>query len=59
MKKIKIELIVVKCIIQNIYHENEGILNIAPGENKSPESFFTNDLCEGQNFSYLFSKGEL
>ena len=46
------------CVIPVIYNENQGILDIAPGENKTPESFFKDDFCEEQAFPYLLPKGK-
>ena len=46
------------CIIPNIYNDAQGILHIAPGENKTPESFFDDDFCEEQAFPYLLPKGK-
>lgn len=46
------------CVIPNIYSEDHGILDIAPCENKLPESFFQDDFCEEQAFPYLLPKGK-
>jgi len=45
------------CVVPNIYNEGQNLLDIAPGENKTPESFFNDDFCEEQAFPYLFPKG--
>lgn len=45
-------------IIPNIYNEQQNILDIAPGENKSPESFLKDEFCEEQAFPFLFPKGK-
>ena len=46
------------CVIPVIYNENQRILDIAPGENKTPQSIFKDDFCEEQAFPYLFPKGK-
>ena len=46
------------CVIPNIYDDNSNTLEIAPGENKPPLSFFSDDFCEEQAFPYLFPKGK-
>ena len=45
-------------VIPNIYSETESLLNIAPGENRTPESFFNDEFCEEQAFPYLLPKGK-
>jgi len=45
------------CIIPNTYSNDSNTLDIAPGENKSPElSFLNDDFCEEQAFPYLLPK---
>ena len=46
------------CIIPNIYSEDQNLLNIAPGQNKNPSSFFNDEFCEEQAFPYLLPKGK-
>ena len=46
------------CLIPNIFSEQENLLNIAPGQNKSPTSFFNDDFCEEQAFPYLLPRGK-
>ena len=46
------------CLIPNIFNPDQGILDIAPGEGKQPQSFFTDEFCEEQAFPYLFPTGK-
>ena len=46
------------CLIPKIFSEQENLLNIAPVQNKSPTSFFSDDFCEEQGFPYLFPRGK-
>ena len=46
------------CVIPNIYSDDTNILDRAPGENRSPLSFFNDDFCEEQAFPHLFPKGK-
>ena len=46
------------CVVPNIYNDDSNTLEIAPGENKSPLSFFNDDFCEEQAFPFLFPKGK-
>ena len=46
------------CIIPNIYNQEEGILDIAPGEGKKPQHFFTDHFYEEQAFPFLFPTGK-
>ena len=46
------------CLIPNIFNPDQGNLDIAPGEGKQPQSFFTDEFCEEQAFPYLFPTGK-
>ena len=46
------------CAIPNIYNDDSSTLEIAPGENKTPLSFFHDDFCEEQSFPYLLPNGK-
>ena len=46
------------CTVPNIYTDETNTLEMAPGENKSPLSFFNDEYCEEQAFPYLFPKGK-
>jgi len=46
------------CAIPNIYSEDQGVLDLAPGENKRPEPFFQDNYCEEQAFPYLLPRGK-
>ena len=41
-----------------VYNNDTNTLEIAPGENKSPLSFFNDDFCEEQAFPFLFPNGK-
>ena len=47
------------CVVPNIYNSNSNTLEISPGENNSPLSFFNDEFCEEQAFPFLFPKGKL
>ena len=46
------------CVIPNIYSNDTNTLEITPGENKSPLSFFHDEFCEEQAFPFLFPNGK-
>ena len=46
------------CTIHNIYSEEQGILNLAPCENKNPEAFYHDVYCEEMAFPFLLPKGK-
>ena len=41
------------CFVPNIYNDDTNTLETAPGENKSPFSFFNDNYCEEQAFPFL------
>ena len=45
------------CVIPNIYDGSQNVLDIAPGQNKTPKSFFNDQFCEEQAFPFLLPKG--
>jgi len=47
------------CVIPNFFNPDEGLLDIAPGQNKKPKAFFFSDeYCEQLAFPYLFPTGK-
>ena len=46
------------CAIPNIYNSDQEVLDIAPGENRKPQSFFADQFCEELTFPFLFPVGK-
>ena len=45
------------CVIPNIYNGAQNVIDIAPGQNKVPESFFNDQFCKKLAFPFLLPKG--
>jgi len=46
------------CVIPNFFNPDDGLLDIAPGQNKKPKAFFSDEYCEQLAFPYLFPTGK-
>ncbi|XP_057292445.1 uncharacterized protein LOC130621150 [Hydractinia symbiolongicarpus] len=46
------------CVIPNFQNPDDEVLDIAPGENKQPQSFFSDQYCEELAFPFLFPTGK-
>jgi len=42
------------CVIPKFFNPDEGLLDIAPGQNQKPKAFFSDEYCEQLAFPYLF-----